>query len=314
MKCEHSDKSCEWDGTVDQLESHLSKCEYVPIYCPKCSGKLMRKDLKTHLANDCSNRDYECAYCGEEGTFASITQIHFKSCPMKEIPCPNVECKEVLKRKRMKWHVENCDLTEVPCKYRRVGCDVKLKRSAMPEHEENNDRIHLRMALEKACLEEEKEITLSSERSITFKLTDYEQKRERNEVFTFPSFYLSAYGCHLALKVHTNGIGSGKGTHLSVSIRVIAGKHDSKLTWPLTGKVTVTLLNQQEDNDHYSKILDLEGLLVDDTSDSNDFVSRNDLEEYVEEPCYVEDDNMYFRVSAEITDIKPWLITPPLSN
>ena len=37
--------------------------------------------------------------------------------------------------------------TEVPCKYRRLGCNTRLQRSAVCRHEDGEDKLHLHMAL-----------------------------------------------------------------------------------------------------------------------------------------------------------------------
>ena len=57
-------------------------------------GKLLfshEKDLDGHLTTDCPNRAHKCEYCGEEGTYASITEEHDQLCLKKPISCPNTE-------------------------------------------------------------------------------------------------------------------------------------------------------------------------------------------------------------------------------
>ena len=66
----------------------------------------MRKDLPTHLTSDCPNRDYECKYCGEEGTYASITELHDKVCLKKRVPCPNTGCPLAMERGGVEEHVQ----------------------------------------------------------------------------------------------------------------------------------------------------------------------------------------------------------------
>ena len=47
----------------------------------------------------------------------------------------------------IKDHVkDDCEYTEVSCKYANIGCEVKLKRKDMRAHEED-DKIHLHLAL-----------------------------------------------------------------------------------------------------------------------------------------------------------------------
>ena len=54
-------------------------------------------------------------------------------------------------------------------------------------------------------------------------------------------------GYKLKVRIDPNGFGSGKNTHLSVHIYVMKGKYDAILPWPFKKKVTITLIDQQED-------------------------------------------------------------------
>ena len=88
---------CEWQGTVSTLEEHMAMCKFALVPCPNlCKTKLIRKNLDSHLNTRCPNRNYSCQYCGEEGTYATITQIHDKTCRKKVISCPNKGCTETM--------------------------------------------------------------------------------------------------------------------------------------------------------------------------------------------------------------------------
>jgi hypothetical protein len=52
------------------------------------------------------------------------------------------------------------------------------------------------------------------------------------------------------IEVHPDGKWHGKGTHVSLFVRVLEGRNDESLPWPLVGNVTFTLLNQLKDEDH----------------------------------------------------------------
>ena len=47
----------------------------------------------------------------------------------------------------------------------------------------------------------------------------------------------------------------GEGTCVSVGAHLMKGENDNHLPWPFTGKLTVELLNQLEDDNHYSKTM-----------------------------------------------------------
>ena len=153
VKCYKVERGCEWEGTVGTLDEHVAVCKFIPVPCPNlCKEKYkitlcMRKDLHHHVNNECPNRDHECPYCGEKGTYANITQIHDRVCKKKKIPCTNTECTKLIECGKMKQHLNVCDYTTIPCKYKNIGCDVKLKRKDMPAHEEDDDKVHLHQSL-----------------------------------------------------------------------------------------------------------------------------------------------------------------------
>ena len=149
MKCDNVERGCQKVGTLGTLEEHMAMCQFTPVSCPyQCEiVLLLRKDLDHHINNECPNRDYKCEYCGKKSTYISITRIHDRICDEKLVPCPNEGCTETIKRHMIEDHVENdCEYTEVSCKYANIGCEVKLKRKYMRAHEED-DKIHLHLAL-----------------------------------------------------------------------------------------------------------------------------------------------------------------------
>ena len=58
----------------------------------------------------------------------------------------------------------------------------------------------------------------------------------------------------MCLSVYAKGHGDVEGTYVSVGVHLMEGQNDDNLPWPFTGKVTVELLNQLEDDNHYCKL------------------------------------------------------------
>ena len=148
VMCDNVERGCEWEGTVGTLEEHVDTCDFTVVPCPiECDKKMMRKDVIDHLEGECPNRDYECKYCQEKGTYANITQIHDALCGKKLLFCPNIECSLTMERALMKKHLEDdCKYSVISCKYERIGCDVKMKRKDIGSHEQD-DKAHLHQAL-----------------------------------------------------------------------------------------------------------------------------------------------------------------------
>jgi TNF receptor-associated factor 4 len=90
----------------------------------------------------------------------------------------------------------------------------------------------------------------------TFKLTNYAKRKSNSDHVFSPPFYSSPGGYKLCIKVHANGIGEGKGTHLSVYAYLMRGDNDNNLPWRFTGTVEIELLNQLEDDWHHSRSVD----------------------------------------------------------
>ncbi len=311
VRCDNGNKKskCKWIGTLGTLHNHLTTCKYTPIPCPKkCAdpnGKIksfMRKELEKHLPY-CPNRNFECKFCGEKGTYATIKQVHEEVCEKKIIPCTNTKCSQTMQRLQLNHHVQfECEHTVVICKHKIIGCNVGLERRDMVAHQQN-DSLHLHMAI--ATVTQLKEKMLKNE-STTFQLTEYQKKKELDENFTSPSFYTGPSGYHVYVSVNANGCGDGKGTHVSVYLNFIKGKYDAKLKWPFVGEVALTLLNQAQDSGHYTvtmNIISFYNLKVGEGRGYTKYITQAELMSK-----YLKDDTIYFRMSVEVADHKPWLV------
>ena len=49
-------------------------------------------------------------------------------------------------------HMATCEFECVPCKYQYVGCDVKMMRKDIAQHEEEDDKKHLHLALQSVAI------------------------------------------------------------------------------------------------------------------------------------------------------------------
>ena len=311
-------------GTVATLDGHVATCGFFHVPCPKqCKDKgevkcLLMKDLENHLESDCPNRDYKCEHCGKKSSYAFITKPHDDKCRKKVVHCPN-RCGDTMERQQVRKHVRTkCLYAVIPCKYKGIGCDTQLKREDMAAHEQD-DKHHLHMALEtvnlqQSVIKELKEsqevvidslqatIDVSQGKSKVFVLSKYQEKKKSCKRFQFPPFYTHPNGYHMALRVYVNGIAAGKGTHVSVYVAILEGEYDAELKWPFIGKVTFTLLNQLEDKNHHIRTYP-------DTWGHPNFIHHSALaHDRAKYTQYLKDDTLYFRVTVEVDDHKPWLI------
>ena len=326
-------RECEWEGTVGTLEAHVATCEFTLVPCPNgCmddsfnTEHLLKKDLDNHMENDCPNRVYKCdhVYCGEEGTYAYITLIHDEQCQWKPIPCPNADCTDTMRRFQMEAHLDTCDYSEIPCKYQKLGCGMKIRKD-MPAHEKN-DQLHINMALDKvadiemkitaieediAAMKKKSDTNILRRGEITFKLSAYQEKKDNNIITHFSTFYSSRNGYHMQMEVVANGDKDGKDTHVSVYIQMLEGKYDAELNWPFVGKITIELLNQQFDYNHHEETGNLtkeKMMVVGKRRGYSKFIPHSELAgDRLGYTQYLKNDTLYFRVSVDIPDHKPWL-------
>ena len=125
----------------------------------------------------------------------------------------------------------------------------------------------------------------------------------------------------MCISMDANGVGEGKGTHVSVGAHLMKGENDDLLTWPFTGMITVELLNQLEDKNHYSMTM---------TFPPNEEAGRQvvyeerpskgwGMQKYIPHSAlgynaakncrYLRNDCLYLRISVEVkSSLKTWLI------
>ena len=96
-----------------------------------------------------------------------------------------------------------------------------------------------------------------------WKIKNYSKMRrdaERGDMTAIHSgsFYSSFYGYKLCIRVNLNGVDSAKGTHLSLFIHFMQGEYDDMLDWPFSGKIILTVMDQNpicEMRSHISETL-----------------------------------------------------------
>ena len=275
----------------------------------------------------CPRRQYECPHCRESGEYQERTTTHLEECPKMKIPCPNDGCDEEIQRCNISLHRQKCLFESVSCKYTNIGCKKSVLRKDLEEHQ-NDSQQHLQLAIDKVNQQEmtikkhEDKIAQLQTTPMKFKITNFDKLKTSNETVYSPGFYTSSGGYKMCIRVDTNGIGDGKGTHVSVFAYLMRGENDDHLPWPFTGTVTVELLNQLKDDNHISRIMtfppddnEASQIVVIEERASTGYgyhchIPHSELSYNAAKNCqYLKDDCLYFRVKvdARITS-KPWLV------
>lgn len=158
-----SDTGCGWVGGVGDREKHLrDDCAYAKVECSckGCDTKVPRSQLAEHEAA-CEHRKVSCEKC-EARVKAGEMSIHLLECRMVEIGCPQ-ECGARVLRGDLGEHEKECPNVVVCCSFSEHGCEVRGKRKAIGEHEEEAVVAHSRLAARRAGRVQERNTALEQE-------------------------------------------------------------------------------------------------------------------------------------------------------
>ena len=79
-------------------------------------------------------------------------------------------------------------------------------------------------------------------------MTNFSEHKKINNIWYSTPFYTGRGGYKVQIRVDANGVGQGKGTHVSVRLFLMKGVYDVQLKWPFKGEITFQLMNWKEDN------------------------------------------------------------------
>ena len=151
------------------------------------------------------------------------------------------------------------------------------------------------------------------------KLTKFSQWVRSKKQWDSGPFFAFNGGYQMCLKVNVAGYGDGEGTHVSAYLYLMKGSHDDELEqsghWPLRGTFTIELLNQLNDHDHHSVIVQfyhhrcsrctnrvLGGVIANIGRGQPQFISHDSLFDLANSGYY-HDDSLIFRISYEDTEL-----------
>ena len=144
------------------------------------------------------------------------------------------------------------------------------------------------------------------------KMEGFQEKKKRNEEWYSDPVHSHFGGYKMCVKVHANGEGHAKGTHVSVFIYMMRGDNDDNLKWTFKGTIKVSLLNQLEDGQHHTREPWAPGDNIPERTSGRvtgkeraargwghaDFISHQDLQTVSENCQYLKDNTLFFRVDC----------------
>lgn len=93
---------------------------------------------------------------------------------------------------------------------------------------------------------------------LAYSVVGFKERMKNDDTLITDPFYTHPSGYKMCLVIHFNGYGEGKGTHISVFVKILLGEFDEILEWPFSGRIVIQLLNQRKDKLHHTRTLHLE--------------------------------------------------------
>ena len=332
LKVECPNNDCSWKGELGDLEGHFTTCSYESVPCPNdCGEEMKRYALDHHTQSSCPLRVVKCRYCSVEDKVNALAD-HKTFCPSVTVKCPCL-CNQKLTRGEVDSHITTCRKRLIRCQYYPIGCITLIPADRMHIHmmEAKDDHlkkamsrvVDLSVAMNALCQQNPGGFPSQSpflsrhwleNKSMApicpwiVEMEPFSQKRTK--VFLSSPFFTHPGGYQMSLEVCGNGYGPGKGTHLSVYLRLLKGENDDRLKWPLLLKMQFSLLNQASDSGHLSHQTDFseapekssarvtEGVRAKGSWGSPNLLSLVSLvEDPTQDVQFLKNDSLYFRVS-----------------
>ena len=326
--------------------------EVICIY--GCQEKILRCQKQGHEAYTCFQRPYVCEYCRYEGIYQEILEKHWLVCEKFIVNCPLECGKEGMERNHLPEHLSTeCPLEIVSCDFRDIGCEVTIQRQYHQQHLEEASQLHLKLlahalgeqrkeikSLKEEATEKDNKIAQLTNRLVSrdkdnseiiedlkyqlFRMASIQNRfqyinikipsdvfKTKNSLTEIPpscSFFLMPYGykmqLHFRVKYHK----------LQVYSLFIPGEYDHEVEWPFRGTISISLINQISDVDHYEYVFHYTtGSLQGYKPDSEDHIEESvitsspgmamSLLKPERVPRYIDRDNiMSFRVTKVTLD------------
>lgn len=274
---------CNQYTTYGDVEEHNRSCEEYPVGCPNgCSDSLIpRRSLTMHLVQ-CPYQPIPCEF-ERTGCMVQVRRSemawHMENASQAHLVQMSRFCLGLMEglqeRDRVSAELQR-KLQEKDQEIDRLhGALRALQADVQSQFQDQHDQFHSRLqgmvarldALDlhvqsQADLHENVQRvshrvqileTLVNVPPYYFTMTNFSLHKRGTTQWTCPAFYSELGGYKMALEISAYGEGAGKGTHVSVYIRILRGEYDDILPWPLRASVMIQLISQVNDA-HYEMV------------------------------------------------------------
>ena len=312
---------CELRGEKKVIEGeHKEQCRKYPMNCPNNCGieNIPREQLAVHLNDECSMQLVPCEYLN----VGCVMKVHRKDVLLHSteyathhlhlVRTSLATANDEIAATKQKVSQVNNQLSSTHNDITNMLLQVAGMVETLAENNTQKNRTfgqkHWQVWLHCRSLQATSRCV---EAPVIIRMTDYEHKRRCKEVWYSQSFWSHHNGYKAQVKVHANGFGDCKGTHLSMGICIKEGPNDKHLAWPVQGTFKITLLNQIADDSqhHIDQVIftkttphHIGGRTgTDDERESawgkHNFITHEELYKITPSCCYLRNDIIYIHIS-----------------
>ena len=277
VRCTISDL-CKVKFLRNALKNHINNtCQYRQFKCEHCSYQSTYLVIITeHYFDQCPHYPVSCPNnCSKETETHPRSQLdtHLASCPEQEVDCifSEMGCKEKVKRRQLQEH-----LTTNSLQHQLIMCQAyHLQNETIAQLQQDKRKLEEQVA----CLTDKCQI-LAMPVILEIPLIRVNTKRQMHlgfhsfapKYYSLPFYsYPSGYKLQLSVNFicqdskymagYISGFLSTRGTLANkvngmiyaacIDLHTVAGEYDDILKWPLEGKISITMLNKQTNNQHH---------------------------------------------------------------
>ena len=343
----HCPLKCGCMITRMDVSHHIAnECMKREFICPYCSFKGIYEVVFTQHWPDCSYYPLRCRNsCGVTCERQYMTD-HMKMCPLERIDCrfSHFGCTETFKRENEEEHMKpnvqaHLNLATESLKRKQVAQEQLLEQLLEQERKFEKKLAVQERKFEKKLAVQERKFALQ-ERKFALQERNFEEKltlqkqyfqeflkslcpalgykfelenlsvlktRQKFRDQMSPAMYTHLHGYKFCVGIDVNGYGVTRRNTMIIRLWFMKGEYDDILTWPVTARFTLELINHSNEcnkvatttttwgkpDGEYIRSDDQTGRFV--TSDYCFFISHSELSK--ESATYVKGDTLNFIIS-----------------
>ncbi|XP_023228553.1 TNF receptor-associated factor 6-like isoform X2 [Centruroides sculpturatus] len=250
--CTHSPSQCAYcqeEFPRVKKSEHYKVCTAFPISCKYCNILVSRGDMDCHIQKDCPRVIVSCQFEDIGCPFSLVERQYLRDHNLKSLDIHISLLHRSLNRtiqenRELKKHVKSVNESK-PRMENFAACSLQLNQELMIQ--KIKDTFERRLdSLEKQLVSIEEKLTQGIFHWKVNNFSVHEQKALNGTTVQLKSnpFYSNLYSYRLFL---TMTLKKTESNHLMLSlfVHLMKGENDDFLPWPFSGKVDLSILNQQ---------------------------------------------------------------------